>query len=371
MSKKIKILQVLRRLDASEVAHSTIELAKFLIHSGYDSCVLSNGGIMQETLEKEGSKHFTLPVHQKSLVNFNTIWRIRSLFMRERFDIIHIHSRMSAWFVYAAWKQLPSYMRPKLVTTFNSYYPIDTYAEVVSKGEVIIYPSKSVKNFVLEKLPSTRKKKLRVVHKGIDSNKFPYGYRPNSKWLEEWNDENSSFKDKFIISLPGSITSRKGHSDFLHILFYLKQDGIPVHGLIIGPSDADNEGYYLSLNNNIKRLGLTNDISLLHDRKDLREIIAVSDLVLSCSIMPEAFDKASLVSLSLGVPLIAYSHGVLREHQKALYPYGIVEANKKSTMRLKIREFYGLKEKPKPLKNEKFTIECAHKEVLNIYKEVL
>ena len=37
MSKKIKILQVLRRLDASEVAHSTIELAKFLIHSGYNS----------------------------------------------------------------------------------------------------------------------------------------------------------------------------------------------------------------------------------------------------------------------------------------------------------------------------------------------
>jgi glycosyltransferase involved in cell wall biosynthesis len=371
MSKKIKILQVLRKLDTSEVAHSTMQLAKSLVQSGYDSCVLSDGGIMQETLEKEGSEHFTLPVHEKSLFNFNTIWRIRALFMRERFDIVHIHSRMSAWFVYAAWKQLPSSIRPKLVTTFNSYYPIDAYAEVVSKGEAIICPSKSVRNFVLANYPSTLKKKLKLVHKGIDSRNFPYGYQPNPKWLDEWSNESSSFKDKFIISLPGSISSKKGHFDFLHILYYLKNDGIPVHGLIMGSSVSKDEAYYARLKNSIQNLELSDDVSFLNDRKDLREIIAVSDLVLSCSIMPESFDKASLVTLSLGVPLIAYSHGVLREHLNALYPYGIVEANKKSSMRLKIREFYHLKEKPKPHKNERFTKEHAHKGVFKIYSELL
>lgn len=116
---------------------------------------------------------------------------------------------------------------------------------------------------------------------------------------------------------------------------------------------------------------LSDDVSFLNDRKDLREIIAVSDLVLSCSIMPESFDKASLVTLSLGVPLIAYSHGVLREHLEALYPYGIVEANKKSSMRLKIREFYHLNEKPKPLKNEKYTKEHTYKKIFKIYSGLL
>ena len=99
--------------------------------------------------------------------------------------------------------------------------------------------------------------------------------------------------------------------------------------------------------------------------------MSISDIVVSCSIMPEAFDKTSLMALSLGVPLIAYSHGVLREHQKALYPYGMIEANKKSTMRLKIREFYRLKEKPRPLKNTTFRTHQIHSQILSIYKKLL
>jgi glycosyltransferase involved in cell wall biosynthesis len=141
--------------------------------------------------------------------------------------------------------------------------------------------------------------------------------------------------------------------------------------LIVGSSHSKDEEYYARLKNSIQNLELSDDVSFLNDRKDLREIIAVSDLVLSCSIMPESFDKASLVTLSLGVPLIAYSHGVLREHLEALYPYGIVEANKKSSMRLKIREFYHLNEKPKPLKNEKYTKEHTYKKIFKIYSGLL
>lgn len=136
---------------------------------------------------------------------------------------------------------------------------------------------------------------------------------------------------------------------FLHILYYLKQDGIPVHGLIVGSVHPKNKEYFSRLKYNIRNLKLTNDISILLNRKDLREIMTVSDLVVSCSRMPDAFDRPSLMALSLGVPVIAYSHGVLKEHLKALYPYGVIEANKKSSMRLKISEFYRLKEKPKPL----------------------
>jgi hypothetical protein len=40
-------------------------------------------------------------------------------------------------------------------------------------------------------------------------------------------------------------------------------------------------------------------------------------------------------------------------------------------MRLKIREFYHLKEKPKPHKNERFTKEKAYKEIFKIYSELL
>lgn len=371
MMRKTKILQLLPELNASVIERNALKLAKFLVQSGYDSSVLSNGGSLQETLESEGSRHFTLPVHKKSLFSYRTVLKIRSLLLKEQFDIIHVRSRLSAWFVHRALEQFPSQIRPKLVATFNSYYSVDAYSELMSKGDALICPSASMKNFVLDNYPLAKKKLISLVYRGIDSRKFPYGFQPNPTWLQQWADESHFFRDKFTIAIPGSISSRKGHSDFLHILYYLKQDGIPVHGLIIGSVDSTKEDYFSRLKNSIRSLELSDDISILLDRTDLREIMSVSDLVVSCSMVPEAFDAASLMALSLGVPVIGYSHGVLKEHLKALYPYGMVEAYKKSTMRLKIREFYRLNQKPIPLKNDQFTTEQANNKVIEVYQKLL
>ena len=77
------------------------------------------------------------------------------------------------------------------------------------------------------------------------------------------------------------------------------------------------------------------------------------------------------MALSHGVPYIACSHGVLKEHQKALYHYCMVEPNKKSTMRLKIREFYRLRDTPKPFKKETFSQNQAYSRILSIYEKLL
>lgn len=370
MTRKLKILQVLAELNQGEVERSTVQFARFLVQLGHESYVLSNGGSMQNILEKEGSRHITMPVHKKSLLSFKTIFKIRSLLLKEGFDVIHICSRKPAWLVFQAWKRLPLNKRPKLVTTFNDYYSMNTDSEIMTQGEALICISRSVKNFILANYPTARKKHLQVIPRGIESQKINHNYQPDSKWQKEWAKESHSFKDKFLIALPGRISSAKGHADFLEILYYLKQDGIPVHGLIIGSVHSKSEDYFFRMKNSIQKLGLMNDISILLNRKDLCEIMMVSDLVVSCSMKPEAFDRDILTALSLGVPVIGYSHGILKEQLKALYPYGIIEAHKKSSMRLKIREFYKLEGKPKPLKNDGFTIERAHRKCLSIYEKI-
>lgn len=371
MSRKLKILQVLPELNAGGVERGTLELARYLVKSGHESFVLSNGGRMQETLEKEGTKHITMPVHKKSLFSFRYIWKIRSLILKEQFDVIHIRSRMPAWLVYTAWKQVPAKKRPKLVTTFHGFYSVNAYSEIMTKGEAIICVSRSVRNYVLDYYESTRKRVLNVIHRGVDPKEFPYGFKADSEWLKLWHEESYQFKDKFTITLPGRITSWKGHSDFLEILYYLKRDGIPVHGLIIGDVNPKKEDYYIRLKNSIRKLKLSDDITILQHRTDLREIMSVSDLVVSCSTTPEAFGRVSLEALSLGVPVIAYSHGGVKEQLETLYPYGKVEANKKSSMRLKIRDFYRQEEKLKPIENTVFTLEQTNKKVLDVYKKLL
>ena len=79
--------------------------------------------------------------------------------------------------------------------------------------------------------------------------------------------------------------------------------------------------------------------------------------------------EIELDTVELAKFLVQSGHGVLKEHQKALYPYGMIEPGKKSTMRLKIREFYRLSDKPKPFKNETFSKNQAHSQILSIYEK--
>ena len=371
MNRKLKVLQILPELNAGGVERGTLEFARYLVQSGHESLVLSNGGRMQHTLEEEGTRHITMPIHKKSLFSFRYIWKIRSLLLQEQIDIIHIRSRMPAWIAFTAWKMIPPPKRPKLVTTFHGYYSVNAYSEIMSKGEALICVSQSVKNYVLNNYTKKKKRVLNVIHRGIDSKEFPYGFRADPEWLKQWENEGHSLENKFVIALPGRITSWKGHGDFLEILYYLKRDNIPVHGLIIGDVHSNKENYFTRLLNSVEKLGLSNDITVLQHRKDLREIMSISDLVVSCSTTPEAFGRVTLEALSLWVPVIAYSHGGVKEQLKELYPYGSVEANKKSSMRLKIREFYKLEEKPKPFKNDKFTLERTNEKILKVYEGLL
>ena len=96
MTRKTKILQVLPSLNVEDVPHSRIQLAKFLVQSGYDSYLLSNGGNMRETLEKAGVKDFNLLVHKKDLFSFRTISKIRSLLLKEQFNTLYPYGMVEA-----------------------------------------------------------------------------------------------------------------------------------------------------------------------------------------------------------------------------------------------------------------------------------
>ena len=65
-------------------------------------------------------------------------------------------------------------------------------------------------------------------------------------------------------------------------------------------------------------------MSFLGDREDLRDILAVSDAVISLSKDPEAFGRVTLEALSLGVPTLGYAHGGVQEQLETLYPAGLV-----------------------------------------------
>lgn len=81
-------------LDLGGVETHIVTLANALVARGHEVTLLSGGGRLCDALV--GVKHITLPLFKKRalLSLFFTLWH---LFRRERFDVIHAHTRFSAF----------------------------------------------------------------------------------------------------------------------------------------------------------------------------------------------------------------------------------------------------------------------------------
>jgi len=75
-------------------------------------------------------------------------------------------------------------------------------------------------------------------------------------------------------------------------------------------------------------MGLEADISFTGQRDDLKNILAISSLVLSLSSQPESFGRTTLEALRLGVPTAGYDHGGVGEILRAIYPAGLLPLNR-------------------------------------------
>ena len=65
-------------------------------------------------------------------------------------------------------------------------------------------------------------------------------------------------------------------------------------------------------------------ITFTGHRMDVRDIMAMSNLVFSLSTKPESFGRTVREALSLGVPVVGYNHGGVGETLHAAYPAGRV-----------------------------------------------
>lgn len=320
----MKVIQILPELNTGGVERGTLEVGRYLVQLGHESLVVSNGGRLVGQLEEEGSRHIQLPVHKKSLFSLKQVKVLRELFLKEKPDVIHLRSRLPAWLAWLAWRKLDPKMRPRLVTTVHGFYSVNAYSAIMTKGERVICVSESVKGYVLKNYPKIDANRLTVIHRGVDPVVFPYGYQPPDDWLVKWRNDYPQLKDKYVVTLPGRITRWKGQLDFVEIISKLKQRGLPVHGLLVGEPHPKKRAFLDEVVAAIRDAGLEAEITLVGHRSDLREIMAVSDVVVSLSSDPEAFGRVTLEALSLGRPVAGYDHGGVSEQLSVLLPEGKV-----------------------------------------------
>jgi glycosyltransferase involved in cell wall biosynthesis len=324
----MKVIQILPELNAGGVERGTLEIADFLSKQGHEAIVISNGGRMVEALEASGARHIAMPVHRKSLVSLLQVLPLRRLMEKERPDILHIRSRVPGWIAYLAWRGMSPKTRPRLVSTVHGFYSVNRYSAIMTKGERVIAVSESTRQYILKSYPQTPPSLIRVIPRGIDPADYGINYQPPRAWLYQWQQNHPELIGKKLLLLPGRITRLKGHSDFFKLISELKKSGQPVCGLIAGNTHPKKQAYLNELQQQAKVLGISEDIIFLGHRSDLRELMAISDIIMALSQQPESFGRTALEALALGKPVIGYDCGGVGELLTKFFPQGAVPLGK-------------------------------------------
>jgi glycosyltransferase involved in cell wall biosynthesis len=329
----VKVLQVLPALNGGGVETGTLEVAQELVNKGHESWVLSAGGSMVERLEHAGSTHVEWDLGKKSLFTLRHIWRLRAWLQERQFDVIDVRSRMPAWVVYLAWKGLPDNTRPKLISTVHGLYSVNAYSKIMCVGERVVTVSQAARDYVISNYPDVDESKLVVIPRGIEPSDYYPEFMPSTDWSEQFDAAFPDAADKQLITMPGRLTRLKGQSDFIRLMSRLVHEHkLPVYGLIVGGEDPKRKAYAQELRDLVSELNLAEHICFTGARRDIRELFARSDLVLSLSSQPESFGRTVLEALSLGRPLVGYAHGGVAEILGALFPEGAVPLRDEETL---------------------------------------
>jgi len=369
MAKRLTVVQMLPALESGGVEKGTLEVGKYLVERGHRSIVISAGGRLVAQLEREGSEHVAWPVGAKRLTTLRYIWSVRELLARERPDILHLRSRLPAWIGYRAWKGLPAGARPHLVTTVHGPYTPGRYSSVMARGERVIAISDMIREYILRNYPWVDPAIIRVIPRGVDPQAYPHGYRPSEAWQARWRAEYPQLTGKFVVTLPARLTRWKGQEDFIQVIAGLKQRGLPVHGVLVGDAHPRKQYYANELRAKVHAAGLDADVTFTGHRSDMKEIMAMSDVVLSLSLDPEAFGRVSLEALTLGKPVAGYNHGGVAEQLAAVFPDGRVPVGDTQTLEAKLAQWYA--NRPVVPEGNPFTLERMLQSTLAVYQELM
>lgn len=321
-AKLLTVVQLIPALQSGGAERSALEIARALVQAGHRSVVISAGGRMVEQLQAEGSEHITLDLGRKSLRTLAQLSPLRRLLRELKPDIVHARSRLPAWLGWWALKGMTP--QPHFITTVHGLNSPGRYSAILLRGERVIAVSQTLRDYVLSHYRWLEPARVRVIPRGIDPAAFPYGHRPDDSWRKAFFAEYPALSGAPLLTLPGRGTRLKGHHDAIELLADLKRRGIEARLLLLGVIEPGREAYVAELHELIRVRGVTSQVVLTPPRHDVRDIYAISALILQLSNKPESFGRTVIEALSLCRPVLGYAHGGVGELLAELYPAGRV-----------------------------------------------
>lgn len=364
--RRLTVVQLLPALENGGAERSTLEVARALVAAGHRAVVISSGGRLVERLEREGGEHVTLDVGSKSLRSLARVGSLRRILAGIDPDIVHARSRVPAWM---AWFALGGmHPRPHFVTTVHGLNSPGAWSGIMTRGDRVITVSQTVHDFVLGQYKHVDAAKLTVIPRGIDPDAFPYGYRPDDGWRTRFFGEFPQLAGAPLLTLPGRGTRLKGHADAIQLVAGLRKRKIDARLLLLGVIERGREAYLREMRALAESSGVSDIAAFSPPRDDVRDVFAVSDLVLQLSNKPESFGRTVVEALALCRPVLGYAHGGVGELLAELYPAGRVPVGDAVKLADRAAELIGRAPPIAPL--QRYRLADMQAQVLALYQEL-
>ena len=298
MNNKKTILQIIPSLDSGGVERGVLDINYYLVKNGFNSIVLSSGGNLVSKIKENGGTFIQLKsINSKNPIQiYRNIKKIKDIIIQNKVDLVHVRSRAPAWSAYFACKKLNC----QLVSTIHGNYGLKffpfhflkkLYNSSMCKADWIICVSNYIKDYAYNNYLEFKKKfienKVRIIHRGVDTNIFNPDNVTRERIIYMISKMNIP-NDIQIILLPGRFTEWKGQLYFLDVLKNVKNKNYLC--IMIGDTKKHKK-YVEKIKNKIKKLKLENNVRIEDNVFDITTLYFLSTIVVSSSLKGEPFGR--------------------------------------------------------------------------------
>jgi len=297
------VVQLLPELNQGGVERGVVEFNRELVRRGHQSTVISAGGQLVGEIERDGGAHVALDVRSKNpLTAPARALRLRRLLRDLVPGILHARSRVPAWLCRFANRGLGI----PFVTTVHGFNSVGRYSAIMTQGDAVICVSNPVKAYI-QRHYQTPDARITVIHRGIDPAEFDPA-RLDRAWMEGFRAEHG-LAGRYVVAAVGRITELKDYETFIRAIAGLPRTDPEPLGLIVGGAWGDKQGYLEQLRGLVRELGAEGRIVFAGSQRNMAEVYALSDLLVSSSKQPESFGRTLIEAMAMGTPVIAAAHG--------------------------------------------------------------
>ncbi len=358
-------MQLLPALGEGGVERGTVDINREFVRLGHISIVISSGGRLAPQIEADGGQHIAFDVASKNILTAPyRIWKLHKLLKELRPDIIHARSRVPAWLVYLANKSL----NIPFVTTVHGFNSVNFYSSIMTKGDKIICVSTAIKEYI-QKNYQTDEGKIVIIPRGIDLEEFD-PTKIDDTFIQTFKSK-FALQNSFIVTSVGRITQLKDYETFIKAIKLAKNQIPNIKGLIVGGVHPDKVDYFERLKKLVTELEMEDSIIFAGSQSNMRDIYALSNIVISASKKPESFGRSAAEALAMNCPVIATNHGGITDiviNGKTGYLVSTSDESKMSEAIVKVsqKEFRNLRE----FVENNFTLKNMTNSTLNLYSKI-